>query len=108
MLEVLLLLHDNQPKSLNALETATELGIEEEVAKEQLAALVTIEIITESAGDEPLYSYSLSDRGISNLVNELALAYSKQRIPVLSLILTKRPDRIRLFAEAFRLFKGND
>lgn len=108
MLEVLLLLHRNQPRAFRAVETATELGIEEEVAKEQLYTLVAIGLITQSEGDEPLYWYHPWDPGLSTLVNELALAYSKQRIPVLSLILTKRPDRIRLFAEAFRLVKGND
>ena len=108
MLEVLLLLHRNQPKSLKAVETATELGIEEGVAKEHLYALVAIELITQSQGDEPSYCYHPSDPELLTLVNELALAYSKQRIPVLSLILTKRPDRIRVFAEAFRLLKGND
>ena len=108
MLEVLLLLHRNQPRSFRAVETATELGIEEEVSKEQLSALIAIELITQSEGDEPLYWYNPSDASRVTLVNELALAYSRQRIPVLSLILTKRPDRIRLFAEAFRLVKGND
>ena len=107
MLEVLLLLHRNQPRSFRAVETAAELGIEQEAAKEQLSALLAIELITQSEG-EPMYWYHSSDPGLSTLVNELAQAYSRQRIPVLSLILTKRPDRIRLFAEAFRLVKGNE
>ena len=107
MLEVLLFLHRNQPRPFRDVETATELGIEQEVAKEQLSALFAIELITQSAG-EPMYWYHPSDPELSTLVNELAQAYSKQRIPVLSLILTKRPDRIRLFAEAFRLVKGNE
>lgn len=108
MLEVLLLLHRNQPRSLGAADLATELGIDEEVAKEQLSALVAIELIAYSEDNEPLYWYYPSDPDHASLVNDLAVAYSKQRIPVLSLILAKRPDRIRLFAEAFRLVKGND
>lgn len=108
MLEVLLLLHRNQPRSFRAVEIATELGIEEEIAAEQLSALVAIELIAQSEGNDALYCFRPSDAGVLTLVNELAIAYSKQRVPVLSLILARRPDRIRLFAEAFRLVKGND
>lgn len=108
MLEVLLLLHRNQPRSFKALEVATELGIEEEIAEEQLSALVAIELVTRSDDDQHHYWYHPSDLGALALVNDLAVAYSKQRIPVLSLILGEGPDRIRLFAEAFRLIKGND
>ena len=107
MLEVLLLLHRNQPRSFNASEVATELGIEEEVAEEQLSALVAIELISQSESNQN-YWYHPSDLAALGLVNDLAVAYSKQRIPVLSLILGEGPDRIRLFAEAFRLIKGND
>ena len=108
MLEILLLLHRNQPRSFRAIELATELGIEEDVANEQLSALVAIELIAQSDDNEPLYRYYPLDSKRVSLVNDLAVAYSRQRIPVLSLILAKRPDRIRLFAEAFRLVEGND
>ena len=48
MLEVLLLLHRNQPRSFRAVETGAELGIGEELAKEQLSAFVAIELIRNS------------------------------------------------------------
>ena len=89
-------------------EVAGEIGVEEEVATEQLSALLALELIGQSEGNGPSYWYYPSDPQAIRLVDELAVAYSKQRIPVLSLILTKRSNRIRLFAEAFRLVKGND
>ena len=51
MLEVLLLLHRNQPRSFRAVETAAEPGIEQEAAKEQLSALLAIELLTQSEGN---------------------------------------------------------
>lgn len=108
MLEVLLLLHRDQPKAMKLAEIAGELGVEEQVADEQLSTLLSLELIGRSEGDNDSYWFQISDHHTVRLVNELASAYSKQRIPVLSLILTKRQDRIRLFAEAFRLIKGSD
>ena len=99
MLEVLLLRHRNQPRSFKAVETAAELGIEQEAAKEQLSALLAIELLTQSEGN---LCTGIIPPGLSTLVNELAQAYSRQRIRVLSLILTKRPDRIRLFCGLLR------
>lgn len=107
MLEILLLLHGGQPESMHAEEVATELGIEEQVAKDQLAALLRLELIAPSGNNES-YQYHPLDEERAAIVKDLAVAYSRQRIPVLTLILAKRPDRIRLFAEAFRLVKGND
>jgi hypothetical protein len=108
MLEVLLLLHRDQPKPMSLSEIAGELGVEEQVANEQLSTLLSLELIGRSEGDKHSYWFQVSDHHTVQLVNELAGAYAKQRIPVLSLILTKRQDRIRLFAEAFRLIKGSD
>jgi hypothetical protein len=107
MLEVLLLLHRDQPKPMRLSEIAGELGVEEQVADEQLSTLLSLKLIGRSEGNNS-YWFQISDHHTVRLVNELAGAYSKQRIPVLTLILTKRQDRIRLFAEAFRLIKGSD
>lgn len=108
MLEILLLLHRDQAKPMTLSEIAGELGVEEQVADEQLSTLLSLELIGRSESDKHSYWFQISDHHTVRLVNDLASAYSKQRIPVLSLILTKRQNRIRLFAEAFRLIKGSD
>lgn len=95
-------------RKATAVEVANELGFEANVAQEQLAALVASELLAQSEGDESNYRYAPVDQKMATMVNQLAMAYSRQRVPILSLILTERPDRIRLFAEAFRLIRRND
>lgn len=107
-LEVLLLLHREQSKALTAADVALELGLESDVTQEQLRSLATLGLLAQSSTHDTKYSYHPANVALDSMVDELALTYSKRRVPVLSLILAERPDRIRLFAEAFRLIKGND
>lgn len=101
-LEVLLFLHRNQPKSFNIREVADELGFEYDIAEEQLAALVETGILE---ADESTYRYEPANEQIRNLVDQLAHAYPTQRVLILSLILSERPDKIRVFAEAIKLLR---
>lgn len=107
-LEVLLLLHGASTGTFTKAEVANELGFEQEVAHEQLETLARNELISRSGNDELRYHYDPVDRLQAIMVDELAVAYTKQRVPILSLILAERTDRIRRFAEAFRVIKGND
>jgi predicted transcriptional regulator len=104
-LEVLLLLHRKQSRSFTASEVANELGFETEVVQQQLSALASTDLLTTSTGAISEYRYAPGDRELASLVDQLAHAYSKQRVPILSLILTRHPDRIRGFAEAYRLIE---
>jgi DNA-directed RNA polymerase specialized sigma subunit len=104
-LEVLLLFHRNQSRSFTASEIANELGIEVEVAQQQLSELVSADVLTTTAGVKSQYSYDPVDEEVASMVDHLAVAYAKQRVPILSLILSEHPDRIRGFAEAFRLIE---
>lgn len=106
-LEVLLLLHRSQSRSFTTAEVANELSFESDVACEQLAALATIGIFAQSEVDKSTYRYDPADEALHSMVDQLALAYSRQRVPIFSLILTEPADRIRLFAEAFRLIRKN-
>lgn len=104
-LEVLLLLHGEQSKSFTPA-VALELGFERDVAREQLRSLATLGLLVQSNTDEPKYSYHPANVGLGSMVDQLAVTYSKRPVPILSLILTERTDRTRVFAEAFRLIKG--
>lgn len=101
-LEVLLLLRREQSRSLTALEVAKQLGIETDVAP-QLSELSAAHLICTTNSDVAKYRYAPADEKLESLVDQLAGAYAKQRVPILSLILTEHTDRIRGFVEAYRL-----
>lgn len=101
-LEVLLLLRRERSRSFTASEVANELGIEDDVAQ-QLSELTSANLIRTASGDVAKYRYAPGDKELESLVDQLAVAYAKQRVPILSLILTEHADRIRGFVEAYRL-----
>lgn len=105
-LEVLLLLRDQRPRSVNAGEIAHELGFETEATQEQLTALEAAGLATQT--DESRYQYHPINTKLGSTVDQLAIAYSKQRVPILSVILAHNSERPRLFAEAFRIIREND
>lgn len=107
-LEVLLLLHHQQSRSFSAAEVANELGCEKDAAKDQLTALEAIGVVVQSEADDDKYEYHPLNASLGSLVEQLALNYSRQRVPILSVILADHPDKIRLFAEAFRITIRND
>lgn len=107
-LEALLLLHGANRRSFTAAEIANELGFDPEVAQHHLAILVANGLLAQFDTNEINYRYEPVDQDVATMVDQLAVGYAKQRVPILSLILSERPDRIRLFAEAFRLIKGTD
>ena len=104
-LEVLLLLHHQQTRSFTVAEVANELGFEIEDVNGQLAALETIGVVVESNPDKHKYRYHPVNEALRSMVDQLAVGYSKQRIPILSVILAEHIDRTRLFAEAFRIIR---
>ena len=105
-LEILLLLHHQQTRSFTAAEVANELGFEKEDVNGQLTALETIGVVVESNPDKHKYRYHPVNEALRSMVDQLAVGYSKQRVPILSVILADHPDRTRLFAEAFRIIRG--
>jgi biotin operon repressor len=104
-LEVLLLLHHQQTRSFTVAEVANELGFEKEDVNGQLTALEAIGVVVESNPDKPKYRYHPLNETLRSMVDQLAAGYSKQRVPILSVILAEHPDRTRLFAEAFRIIR---
>lgn len=105
-LEVLLLLRREESRSFTDLEVADELGIELDVVHQQLSDLASADLLALTKGTSAKFRYAPANKELGSIVDQLAVAYSKQRVPILSLILAKHPDRIRGFAEAFRLI-GN-
>jgi hypothetical protein len=106
-LEVLLLLHRRQSKSFAVGEVADELGFDIETAREQLNALQTLELVQSSA-DKSKYWFHPVNAELWSMVDQLAMAYRKQRVPILSAILAEDPTKHRRFVEAFKLARTND
>ena len=104
-LEVLLLLHQRPSQSFTAADVASELGFDRDAAKNQLTALEGIGVVAQSNLG---YKYHPENATLRSMVEQLAAGYSKQRVPVLSVILADHSDRTRLFAEAFRIIRRND
>ena len=105
-LEVLLLLHHQQTRSFTVAEVANELGFEKEDVNGQLTALETIGVVVESNLDKHKYRYQPVNEALRSMVDQLAVGYSSQRVPILSVILAEHTHRTRLFAEAFRIIRG--
>ena len=106
-LEVLLLLHRNRSRSFTAADVDQELGFDKDLAQQQLTKLVTLQLV-EADTEQRNYRYGPANAALSSIVDQLAANYSRQRVPILSVILAKHPDRTRLFSEAFRMIRTND
>jgi hypothetical protein len=104
-LEVLLLFHRERSRSFTSEEIANELGIEIDVVR-HVSELISANLLVATSAGNSKYSYAPANRELASLVDQLAVAYSRKRVPILSLILAEHPDKIRGFAEAFRLI-GN-
>jgi DNA-binding transcriptional regulator GbsR (MarR family) len=101
-LGVLLLLHRAHNRSFSPEEIAEELGVEVDVSQ-QLSELTTANLVAITSADVLKYHYAPANKELASMVDQLAVAYAEKRVPILSLILAEHPDRIRSFAEAFRL-----
>ena len=107
-LEVLLLLQHHPSRSFTVAEVASELSFDQDAAKCQLTALEEIGLVAQSNSDKPRYRYHPENATLRSMVEQLAAGYSRQRVPVLSVILADHSDRTRLFAEAFRIIRKNN
>ena len=106
-LEVLLLLHRERSRSFAVVDVARELGFDTDTAHEQLTALHSLHLV-QSNTDKTRYRYHPESTALDSMVDHLAVAYRKQRVPILSAILGEDPNKIRRFVEAFKLTRGND
>jgi DNA-binding IclR family transcriptional regulator len=106
-LEVLLLLHREQSRPFTLAEVANELGFESDTAREQLTSLERIGLI-ETNFEKSKFKYHPATKTLGSIVNRLAVAYPKQRVPILSAILAEEPNKVRRFVEAFKCARSND
>jgi hypothetical protein len=104
-LEVLLLLHANPQRIFSAADIATELRIDPAWAGEQLVNLCSRGILACTSPAQGLYRYGPRIPEMDRAITGLAQAYADRRVTVIGLIFSKPVDKIRSFADAFRLRK---
>lgn len=104
-LEALILLHRHQPRAFTVAEVADELGFEKETTAQELAALEASGLVAQTKSDKRKYRYAPLNASTRSMIEHLANGYSRQRVPILSVMLTDHPDRARLFAEAFKIIQ---
>ena len=100
-------MHREQSRPFTLAEVAHELGFENDTAQEQLNALETIGLI-ETNKDKSKYRYHPVNATLASIVDRLAVAYPKQRVPILSAILAEDRNNVRRFVEAFKVTRSHD
>ncbi len=106
-LEILLLLQQHPERSWSAESVARELRISPLSAGDRLKDMARAAILSKVQGTEGEYRYA-PDAQMGEAVSGLAAAYTERRVTVINLIFSKPVDKIRTFADAFRLRRGDD
>lgn len=107
-LEILLLLHHHGGRVWTAESVARELRIAPISAGERLEDLARASIVSRMQGTPVEYRYAPGSPNLDAAVAGLATAYSERRVTVINLIFSKPVDKIRTFADAFRLRRDDD
>jgi hypothetical protein len=107
-LEVLLLLRSRADREWSALEVSQELRITGSSATARLEDLAARRLLSKADGSEPSYRYRPASAEDEQAVGELQATYSTRRVSVISFIFSKPLDKVRGFADAFRLKRDKD
>jgi hypothetical protein len=103
-LEVLLLLRGHAGRSWTGAAVAQELRIAEESARGRLENLCSSGLLSCEVSDA--FRYAPISGNDAQAVDELATTYTQRRVSVISFIFSQPMDRIRSFADAFRIKRG--
>jgi len=106
-LEVLLLLRARADRDWNARDVSQELRITEASANARLEDLKARRLLV-AAGNPPTYRYNPASSDDAQDVAQLQETYSTRRVSVISFIFSKPLDKVRGFADAFRLKRDKD
>jgi len=102
-LEILLLLHRTPSRVFTADAVAKELRVSADSAAARLEQLRVLGLLTPAAAGEFQFNPGSPD---ATTVAELARTYSERRVAIITFIFSK-PDKLRTFADAFRLKRGS-
>jgi predicted ArsR family transcriptional regulator len=106
-LEVLLLMRARADREWTARDVSQELRITEVSAEARLQDLTARKLLEEK-GSPPSYRFRPASADDAQDVAALQETYSSRRVSVISFIFSKPLDRVRGFADAFRLKRDKD
>jgi hypothetical protein len=106
-LEVLLFLSEHRDRVWSADAVGRKLNLNSAAAKEHLDYLAAQGLLKVIDGaTEERYGYRPSCAELDKTVGQLANAYARQRVAILTMIFANPVDKVRLFTETFRMIKG--
>jgi predicted ArsR family transcriptional regulator len=107
-LEVLLLMRSHASREWSAREVSQELRITEASASARLEDLAARRFLVMKEGSPPSYRFSPASLEDEQDISALQETYSMRRVSVISFIFSKPLDKVRGFADAFRLKRDKD
>jgi hypothetical protein len=107
-LEVLLLLRTRADRDWSAHEVSQELRITEFSATARLEDLTARRLLQKAGATPAAYRYRPASPEDEQDVGELQATYNTRRVSVISFIFSKPLDKVRGFADAFRLKRDKD
>lgn len=106
-LEVLLRLRAAPEQAHSPMGLSRELGGSVDLAIACLRDLEATGLVAPSDDpDELAYRYRPRNRGLASIVDEVADAYAKRKVAVVTEIFSEPQDALRSFSDAFRIRKG--
>ena len=108
-LEILLLLKRNPEKEWTAEEVSTELLTSVSSVGSRLADLHSRGVLSKQTRlNKPCYKYRPQTPDLNRTITDVEKAYAKYRVRIISMIYSKPIDRIRTFADAFKVKDEGD
>jgi hypothetical protein len=107
-LEVLLLMRARADREWTARDVSQELRITELSASARLEDLTARQLLEPREGSPATYRFNPASAADAQDVSELQATYSTRRVSVISFIFSKPLDRVRGFADAFRIKRDKD
>lgn len=107
-LEILLLLYQQPERTWSREAVARELRLAPGSAAERLEGMLQDGLLRRQGDGQGEYQYAPRSPELDEAVRGLAAEYTLRRVTVINLIYSKPIDRIRTFADAFRLKKDDD
>ena len=104
-LELLLLLAARADRAPTPADLAAELRIDPAWVETQLREMAGHGLLELADGTPPQFRYRPRTAELARTVADLAQAYTDRRVTVIGLIFSKPVDKLRSFADAFRLRK---
>ncbi len=104
-LELLLLLHGSAGRAWAGDAVAQQLRIDPAWARGQLGELAARALAEPASDDAAAFRYAPATPELDAAVAQLARDYAERRVTVITLIFSRPVDKLRTFADAFRLRK---